>query len=454
MNSKRSYLESLNAGRSRRQHASLEELNRSLEGLEARFGRGAESLADDEPGAAEEDDITRRMQKLSSEASRRGPVSENAHGGSRQSQMPGKDPLADRSFHSLARDMERARAQESGVASISKIATELHTLREELRQRMAVDAKNEGPAGEKSLQSAGRRWDDFGRHFDAAEERMSNSGGEAIAGIVERLEQIHTAVSMLPESLSLNSLEEKVRTLAAAVEHFARQKGTPGAATFEALEERLDEISRAIAASTSAQPLGLDNEPFARIEARIASLSKQLEEFADDHPAGEIMHQFNALAARVEDIAGRAELPEKAIDGLSRQIASIARKLDEGAGAPDAEFIFQGLERRFAALSDAFEQRQDDAREQSATLFRDLENRLERYNQEALSTDATIVEALNKRFADLSEAIAERNEPDPQLMRGLEERLDDIASRLGQSEHQINAIDPELIRDSKAKSRA
>jgi hypothetical protein len=42
MNSKRSYLETLNAGRQRRAHSSLEQLNRSLETLEQRIGRTAD----------------------------------------------------------------------------------------------------------------------------------------------------------------------------------------------------------------------------------------------------------------------------------------------------------------------------------------------------------------------------------------------------------------------------
>ncbi|TIU35069.1 MAG: hypothetical protein E5W38_03395, partial [Mesorhizobium sp.] len=39
MNSKRSYLDTLNAGRQRRPHTSLEDLNRSLETLEQRLER-------------------------------------------------------------------------------------------------------------------------------------------------------------------------------------------------------------------------------------------------------------------------------------------------------------------------------------------------------------------------------------------------------------------------------
>ena len=45
MNSKRSYLDTLNAGRQRRPNTTLEELNRSLETLEQRLERTREDTA-------------------------------------------------------------------------------------------------------------------------------------------------------------------------------------------------------------------------------------------------------------------------------------------------------------------------------------------------------------------------------------------------------------------------
>src|SRR6187402_3106018 len=46
MNSKRSYLETLNAGRQRRSYSSIEQLNRSLETLEQHIGHNADTLSD------------------------------------------------------------------------------------------------------------------------------------------------------------------------------------------------------------------------------------------------------------------------------------------------------------------------------------------------------------------------------------------------------------------------
>ncbi|WP_292155651.1 hypothetical protein, partial [Mesorhizobium sp.] len=81
-------------------------------------------------------------------------------------------------------------------------------------------------------------------------------------------------VNNLPQSLSLASLEEKVRTLAGAVDRFASQQTMRGGETLAMIDERLDEISRAIVASTvAAQANAFDPETFGRIEKRIASLA-------------------------------------------------------------------------------------------------------------------------------------------------------------------------------------
>ena len=99
--------------------------------------------------------------------------------------------------------------------------------------------------------------------------------------------------------------------LAGAVDHFVRQQGGRGNETFGLIEERLDEISRAIVASTvAAQSAHLDPEPFERIEARISALARQIEEVAEDRPAGEVIERLNLLSQRVDDIAVRAALPE------------------------------------------------------------------------------------------------------------------------------------------------
>ncbi len=180
-----------------------------------------------------------------------------------------------------------------------------------------------------------RRWDEFDRRWTAFEDRVDadqrkRSDDPALAALTDRLEQISNAVNNLPESLSLRSLEEKVRTLAGAVEHFAGQQDNRGSDTLAMIDERLDEISRAIVASTvAAQANSVDHEAFERIEKRIESLARQIEEVAQDHPGNAVMDRLGTLSSRVDELAGRANLPEQAMERLAKQITLIADKIDQ-----------------------------------------------------------------------------------------------------------------------------
>ncbi|MBN9268987.1 MAG: peptidoglycan-binding protein, partial [Mesorhizobium sp.] len=390
----------------------------------------------------------------------------------------------------IARDIDRVRGQEDGVAAVGKIAGELRGLREELRHQMTAGLQREfdalrrdidsafqaggsssGQPGkgsaelgveferlsgaiqtlaeksddrsvnmlrleleqvkgaldtlarEESVRAVDRRWDDFDRRWSAFEDRVDadqrkRSEDPGLAALTGRLEQISNAVNNLPESLSLRSLEDKVRTLATAVDHFANQQDTRGSQTLGMIDERLDEISRAIVASTvAAQANALDHEVFERIEKRIDSLALQIEEVAQDRPGNEVIDRLSLLSSRVDELAGRANLPEQAMERLAHQIAQIADKIDHAPAMPDPDYIFQGLEQRFEVLSNMLERRQGDAIEQGNMLFRDLERRLdevtERLDQRIRQDDnAGIMEAIDARFTALAKRI-ETRVPDP-----------------------------------------
>ncbi|MGO4836462.1 peptidoglycan-binding protein, partial [Rhizobiaceae sp. 2RAB30] len=299
----------------------------------------------------------------------------------------------DVSFQSIARDIDRVRGQEEGVASVGRIAGELKGLREELRHQMTSGLRREfdtlrkdierayaaSPAArggaqlgiefdrlsdvihglaernddrgvnllrleleqmkgaidslarEETVRSVDRRWEDFDKRWSHLEDRLSNQSRDddpAIAALTERLEQINEAVHNLPESLSMRSLEEKVRILAGAVDHFANMQDRRGHETFVLIEERLDEISRAIVASTATLSAPqFDPAPFERVEARIASLARQVEELIEEQPTGEVIDRLNLLSQRVDEIAARGTLPEKSMERLASQVMAIAEKL-------------------------------------------------------------------------------------------------------------------------------
>jgi localization factor PodJL len=522
MNSRRSYLDTLNTGRQRRVHSSLEELNRTVDRLGQRLdpverqrldppaGEGQDRRAPSRPLAAGSNWAQTDMQFE--------PAAEPARRRAAPQPSP-RMPAGESSYEAITREIDRYRRPDDSGASASRVAAELKGLREELRHQMTAGLRREfdtlrkdiqraysqssavrdgaelgaefdrlsgairtlseksddkginmlrleleqvkgaldNLAREETVRSVGSRWDEFDQRWTKFEDKLAkgHAADPAIDALNARLEQINEAVNGLPESLSLRSLEDKVRTLAGAVEHFATKQEDYGAGVLGMVEERLDEISRAIVASAAVpQPSPFDTEPFERIEARITSLAGQIEELLDDRPSNALFSQIELLARRVDEIAARGQMPEKAMERLAAQIADIADRIDAGQAAPDAEHILRGIEQRFDMLSDVLDRRQGDAIEHSQALFRDLERRLEdvtvRLDQRiaAPSNDAPkLMEAIDQRFADLARRMEERaaKTADPVAIRQIESRLDDISARLEAAPSQPGGFDPSSI---------
>lgn len=454
MNTKRSFLDTLNAGRQRRPEPTFDDLDRTLANLEGRL---------------------KRSQAATRSAAARSETGRVPEGWTPRRTEPA--PAARPDLAALARDLERARRQEDGLSGMSRIAAELKAMREELRQQMGQGLKREfdalrhdiqrlhaaAPAAsgtelgaeferlsdavrslaersddrgvnmlrleleqvkgaldflarEETVKAADRHWDELDRRWTKLEGKIDATGpglAPDIDALNQQLEQISRTISNLPESLSVRSLDERLRALAGSVEQFAQQYGNTMPEAFSLIEQRLDEISRAVAASgASAHAVSFDPEPFQRIEARVASLARQIEELTEDQSSGEVIDRLNLLSQRVDEIAHRVEVPETIVSRLAEQIAVISDRLENDASPSYSEAIFQGLEDRFEQLSQVLERRQGDALEQGHQLFRDLERRLE------------------QMAVRLEHAPGGGETP---LLEGLESRLEDISTRLEQS---------------------
>ena len=514
MHSKRSYLDSVNAGRQRRPQATIDELNQRLAELGARLERPeARPPYRPDERVAQDRDLGRPLHK-----------DDYLDRDLRQRMSGAGRDFAGSASQDLARSVESARRQDEGLSAIGRIAGELKGLRDEMRQQIGTNLNREfeslradieraydtvasnapspelgrklerlsdsiqglasrsddkaiellrremdqvrqvmnSLAREETVRSVERRWSALDQRFDAFEEKLQgrgSAGDPAIEALTERLEQIAHSVNTLPESLSLRSLEEKVRTLAGAVDHFSRRQEAVTPAAFAMIEERLDEISRAIVATAvSSQPEPISVDHLERVEARIASLARQIEELADDRPTGQVIDRINALSQRVDDLARRADFPEQAVARLSDQIALISERLEAGFAAPDAEPIVRGLEQRFSSLSDLLQKQQGDAAKRGQTIFRDLESRLDdlaarlELPPQDNSSSMAIMGAIDARFDELSSRLGGAA-PDGARLSHLETRLEDISERLDRSA-QTTALDPSLIESLQAQVAA
>lgn len=495
MDGRRSYLDSLNNGRQRRAQNTLDELSRSLERLGERLERR------DEPRQPERSAHDMRAQRPTEDAGYRlqpEPAYRPAY-----DEMPTHAPRDDaymattgrlaaevkglrdelrhqmsaglrREFDNLRGDIARAystaaanpRASAKLSDDLEQLSHSIQLLSEQSDDRgigllrgdiEQVKSEIEQLAREDTLRSFDSRWQDFDRRWNDLEHRIERrSGADAgMESLGERLQQINDAVNNLPESLSLKSLEDKVRTLAGAVDHFSRQQDDSAPRLFEAIDQRLDEISRAIVASSmAAQPAAIDFEPIERIETRISSLAAQLDELSNREPSAEILDRLSALSRRIDDVAMRADVPAKSVERLAGQIAIIADRMEQGSALPGADDIMRGIETRLDQFADTIERRQDSAFETSQAMFRELEARLfdvvTRLDQQPAPTadSSGLMDAIDQRLQDFSRKLESRRSEllDTSSMRDLEAKIDTMNSRMERAQPAATAVDPEVIR--------
>ncbi|MHB2266219.1 peptidoglycan-binding protein [Aliihoeflea sp. PC F10.4] len=444
MNTKQAYLDALNTGRRRRPSTSIEDLNRTLADLETRIAQRSEPDAGAAPARLAAEIETQRQNEESIEAA-----------GSIASELKLlRDDLnakiadgIEREFAVVKSQIEDARAEPAAckadelsgeVERLSGMidalaargsednAARLQAEMETIRQTLAELAR------ETTLQSVERRLDAF-----------TGTEPELMTAIQSRLEEISVAVGSLPEQAAMHALDEKLKILAAAMDRFAQNEGPLGDGALTLIDERLDEISRAIASSASAgRGLIVDGKPFERIEARIGSLARQIEELVEDRPTADIGEQIAAMSKRIDEMAAREAMPFETITRLAEQMSLIAGKVDAISPSPDLSEIFDGVEKRFAAFSQIMDERNETAATGSAQLFAELDQRLtvltERLEavQANQSTDA-LMAAMDERFASFADTF--------------ETRLDGISKRLETTTATLAAIDPDLVRSLEAQ---
>jgi localization factor PodJL len=461
MTSRRNVYDGLNANRTRRGPSALDDLERTLNGLEQRVGSIGGKQQEPAPMRSR-DDFAERFQQLNQQFAPRNdryaPVQSSAGSLSR-----------------LANDIERARHEEESFHGLSAVSSEINRLRADIRGLAERPADRNGEllrreleelkrnvatlAREDTLRSVGRSWEQF--------ERRPIDSDPAFAKLANRLEDIQAAVETLPQSLSMQSMEEKVRVLATAIDTLSRQNPHASAEHLELIESRLDEISRAIVAtSVSMQPAAMDYVPFERLEARLAALAQRVEEIGAEDTTHALAEHVGARIASLSDrfdaLASASQLPEEQIARLASQMEVISRKIESVSDTGNADQMMQGLENRLYEIASAIDQKSRDATNQTLTYFRDLEGRLhdltvrlEDNEQSSSGSSPEVLAFINDRFADFYTKMDEKQrkaaEPVGVMAKGLESRLDDITRRLDSTAASIPAIDTNLIRDLEAQ---
>ncbi|MCV0395878.1 MAG: peptidoglycan-binding protein [Rhizobiaceae bacterium] len=456
MDNPRSPLDALNAGRRRRGSASLEELSRTLDSLESRFEQARRAAERHEPPAPSYQDSARPQRH---EAPRhRHPTSQDdgitseikALRAELRHQM---GTGLKHEFQSLRQEMGRTEAEQirhiSGeLERINRAVSSLGSggdprmvemLRAELNQIKAALGEL---AREDSVKAVDRRWDEFDRRWNAFEEKVSRAPASNFGAIADRIEQIAAAVDRLPQSLALPSLEERVRNLASVIERLARSQDDMTGAAFGALDARLDEISRAIAAAPVREAPSTDPDAIERIEARIALLGRQLEDAAMARDDGDVSERLALLQDRLDDVAQRAEGPERALESLNRQMQEIAARLDSVPATIDETRIAATIDDRLSLFSRTLGEQLSDldaaSQAENARKFDAIEDRITALAEriDAIKPggmDETTLEVIENRFEDIARRIEQQGATaglDPETIRTLETEIASLTAQI------------------------
>ena len=318
-------------------------------------------------------------------------------------------------------------------------------------EMVSLREKLEALASEESMRAVEERW-------GTMEERFASREIESkIEAMAERVGQIEAALDRLPDTLSIAPLEERVQTLAVGIEALAqRQQDETDADHFGQLDERLDEISRAILNVSTRTPT-FDMTPIDRIEARLQLLAKRVDEVAEGAETDVLTRQIAALSERMEAMASgpkAADLAERIErfsthlerlvasteassahnDALEGRLHSLAEQIDEVSQSRVDEDLVQLLESQVGRLSQLIAEGGNVAMADLAIDSRlgDIERRLEKNQESILTTAHAAADEAVRRMLDSGDL--RQSEHVAKLTEGLT-ALENLARESGNQSH-------------------
>jgi len=278
-------------------------------------------------------------------------------------------------------------------------------LRSEFEDLRAV---MDGLARQESLRQMQDQW-------VGLEERLQDADTtalrEELVALAYRVDEIRNQLGVMADSPTIRALEQKLLALAGMMEQLGSRMKPNDAAfaeQFGQLDNRLDEISRAIAAN-----------------ARTSAANTQ-----DDVAMQRFEDRLSALMAQVETI-GLATSDQSATNGLSTRLELLAGKIEELA----EEQAAAQLEVRIEQLTALVQQLHAPGQQEEVTNYlSDISRKID-----ALDTSFG-AEGLGDRLDYLSRRIEEmEQQPRPQhpddggAFVRIEDRLSDIAARLDEA---------------------
>lgn len=354
--------------------------------------------------------------------------------------------------------------------SASPEAAGLRSEFDELRSLM------DGLAREDSVRHMERRWDGFENQLHA----LDTAGlQEELVSLAYRLDDIKRHIGGMGESPAVRALEDKLISIASAMEQFGSMIQPHDRAMsdqFAAMDTRLDEISRAIAASSRNASSG-DPALMHRLEGRLNALGEQIDLMGRNvasraAPADGLADRLEMLTRRVEELANTKATSH--LDERLEQLSYMLERAQKATPQPDLNRTLADISNKIDALEsgavndvlaerlDYLARRIDQMEIQPAPVmaapvvddsaFRRIEGRLSdiaarlEESTAAPATDSRALKSLEDQIANLSTLLHE-----PRADAGISVDLD---RRMGAIEDYMATSDEYIIEAARQAAEA
>lgn len=376
----------------------------------------------------------------------------------------------------VAREMNALRAE---IHDIKSVATDRNGPNEDLRAELArlgesidllghqsrarggssdalraefedLRALMDGLAREDSLRGMEKRWSGMERRleeFDPAPMR------DEVVSLAYRLDDIKSQLGVLNPSPAIRALEERLLTVAEALESMGRQMKPNDhliAEQFAGLDLRLDEISRAIAAGTR-NSAAQEPELFGRLERRIAGLADQIESMGEEsrrrpNPADDLARRLETLAGRVEELASVDASAEAAarLEERLDQLSHLLERSHKAPPAPELTGFLSDISRKIDALDNGVVN--DRLNERLEYLARRIDE-IEYPQLAAPPHDDAALLRLETRLADIARRLdetAQSPQQDTRALASLEGQIANLAALINRPSPQPAGLSPEF----------
>ncbi|MCF6322266.1 MAG: peptidoglycan-binding protein [Rhizobiaceae bacterium] len=267
------------------------------------------------------------------------------------------DSLGLEDIHRISQGIRELQSRQVvSPGQFSEMAGELRGMHRDIR------ALNDRPVPQFDAQeisnSIQNSYGEIARRLDSL---ASPQAGVPIEAIGEKLEAIRDSVQQA-DPQTLMRIEQQLQILGGTITQLTQQGPDTSINMhdgvlpeyFENLDRRLDEITRALAATSSAAQLPTDESAFDRIEARITSLAKSIDNIAFEGVAATENSQMSHLLQMPEQLQSNLSSLENQIAQLTVSLSSDGANVNEEFGGQLASLTqkIDQLQNVSPALSD------------------------------------------------------------------------------------------------------